>query len=225
MVSCAGNSLLFTVARRSDRIKHEYLITRQGGKTNQQQCGVNSPPYLRAMPALPWLKAPQILSSCSSSMPTPLPTASCHFLAPILSGDSGKHPHGANRSLAIDAHSPSVFRGHCPAALRGTVIRNRGGLLLAWPRPMRPATAWRLQHCRRSAARRRPAEGARYAGGGAPVGHGDEEEAAGAVDGDAEADEAGPGELGGVAQQVVQDLRERSGWMDGAIEREMRCQA
>jgi hypothetical protein len=66
--------------------------------------------------------------------------------------------------------------------------------------------------------------GGAVCGRGAPVGHGDEEEAAGTVDGDAEADEAGPGELGGVAQQVVQDLREREGGRDGAIEREMRCQ-
>ena len=35
-----------------------------------------APPYWRAMPALPWLKASQMLPSCSSSIPTPLPTAS-----------------------------------------------------------------------------------------------------------------------------------------------------
>ena len=51
-----------------------------------------------------------------------------------------------------------------------------------------------------------PAGGYRGAAGGAPVRHGDEEESAGAVRGDAEGHEARPGELGGVAEQVVQDL-------------------
>ncbi len=131
------------------------------------------------MPALPWLKAPQMLPSCSSSIPTPLPR------------------HGSQSFIRVTVQAtPCSIPTPLPATRHPRVIRSPPGP---------PDPTYKRHHHEantlwvRGETRPRPPHRRGDASVVAwvcvpPVGDGDEEEAAGAVDGDMEADESGPGE-------------------------------
>jgi hypothetical protein len=85
--------------------------------------GARVPPNRRAMPSLPWLKAPQIRSSCSEGMPTPV-SRTCATKR-VRASESLLHNHVALQAvpfchsqsnivastLRTDSNSPPIWSG------------------------------------------------------------------------------------------------------------------